>query len=213
MLNSLFGRLALKESENELKFMDNIDQDELDLIYTKADILYEKEDIKLVKFYGEILRDFLTLIEKKSKINKPNKYKKKITDMKYLGWGKNISAVQISSAIAAYSRMYMTQFKNLSNNKIVQVDTDFVTVTKHLEDKFIINYELGGLKEESKIKELLISDRKFYLAVTSDDRVIIKASGVKNAGKVLNYSSFVKLFRGEDIVVPQIKFEKKNLVV
>ena len=70
MLNSLFGRLALKESDNELKVMKNIDQEDLDLVYTKAKILYQKENTKLVKTYGEVPKDILSLIEKERKIKR-----------------------------------------------------------------------------------------------------------------------------------------------
>ena len=44
--------------------------------------------------------------------------------------------------------------------------------------------------------------------MTSDDKHIIKAKGIDNSKNIINYNSFMELFKGNSITVKQIQFNK-----
>ena len=55
-----------------------------------------------------------------------------------------------------------------------------------LDDNLISNTELGKLKLEYVIKEGLYPYKKFYLLLTVDNKMIIKAKGIDNYNNLLN---------------------------
>ena len=44
--------------------------------------------------------------------------------------------------------------------------------------------------------------------VTNDNQHIIRAKGINNRDNLLNYDTFVELFKGINITLPQIQFSK-----
>jgi hypothetical protein len=103
--------------------------------------------------------------------------------------------------------MYLNQFKNMKDNIYIGGDTDSIILSKPLDDQYVGN-ELGQFKLEFTIKEGFYHSKKCYLIVTQEDDIIIKAKGVNNKRNVLNYDSFVELFKGKNITIKQIQFDK-----
>jgi hypothetical protein len=60
----------------------------------------------------------------------------------------NVS-ISIASAITAYARIHMSQFKNNPNFNLYYSDTDSIYINKPLPAEFISSTELGKLKLEN----------------------------------------------------------------
>ena len=95
--------------------------------------------------------------------------------------------VSIASAITAYSRIHMSQFKNNPNFKLYYSDTDSAVTNKPLPDHMIGN-ALGQVKLEYIIKKAVFLAPKVYAIETIDGKNIIKAKGLTN--EVINKLTF-----------------------
>lgn len=103
--------------------------------------------------------------------------------------------------------MYLNKFKNIPDNLYLGGDTDSIIMSKQLDDIFI-GQELGKFKLECIIKEGFYHSKKFYLLKTIDDKIIIKAKGINNSNNLLNFSSFIELFKGNNLSLKQVQFNK-----
>ena len=122
-------------------------------------------------------------------------------------WGSNKSSVQYSAAITAYARMYLNKFKNMTDNTYLGGDTDSIIMKYPLDSKYV-GSKLGQFKLEHVITEGFYHSKKFYLLVTDKNEHIIKAKGIDNKKNLVNYNSFVELFKGNSIIVQQLQFNK-----
>lgn len=206
LLNSLYGRLGLKGKNYKLSLIENTKLNKT-LHTENSEILYKMNNLNLVKSSGPIEPDLLKIITEeklyessRDKFNAPNP------------WGSNLSSVQYSAAITAYARMDLNRFKNIKDNEYLGGDTDSIIMSKPIADEYI-GVELGKFKLEYIIKEGFYHSKKFYLLVTNEDKIIIKAKGIDNSKNNLNYDTFVELFRGNNITVKQLQFNTnyKNL--
>ena len=110
------------------------------------------------------------------------------------------SAVQISSAITAYGRIFMDRFKRDSELDVYYSDTDSIFAKNALNPEFISNTEIGKFKLENKINEAIFLLPKVYMLKTLENETIIKCKGLNS--KMLtdidiyniffNSSSFIK---------------------
>lgn len=114
------------------------------------------------------------------------------------------SAVHIASAIAAYSRILINEYKNIPGNPCIMSDTDSVVLTKPLPE-FLIGRELGQMKLEYKIKKGIFIRKKLYYILTTDGQEVIKASGIDSSK--LSYSLFTDLLSGRSIEIERIQFK------
>jgi hypothetical protein len=104
--------------------------------------------------------------------------------------------------------MYLNKFKNIPENNYLGGDTDSIILTYPLDDKFI-GSSLGLFKLEHVIQEGFYLTKKFYMLVTKDNQIIIKAKGINNNNNnLLNYNTFLELFKGITIKFPLILFKK-----
>ena len=201
LLNNLYGRLGLKQLNCKLSLVKDPNLEKL-LHTENSEILFKYKDLNLVKSSGPIDPELTRIINdeklydnKYDQFNSPNP------------WGANKSSVQYCAAITAYARMYLNQFKNNKENIYLGGDTDSIIMSKPLDKKFVGN-ELGQFKLEFVIKEAFYHSKKFYLLKTIDNNIIIKAKGIDNKNNILNYDSFVELFKGNNITIRQIQFIK-----
>jgi hypothetical protein len=88
--------------------------------------------------------------------------------------------VGIASAITAYSRILMTQFKNNPKINLYYTDTDSIYTDSDLDESFISNKLLGKLKLEHVIKKAIFLSPKVYYLETEDNKVIYKVKGLKH---------------------------------
>jgi hypothetical protein len=88
--------------------------------------------------------------------------------------------VGVASAITAYSRILMTQFKNNPKINLYYSDTDSIYTDSDLDQTFISNKILGKLKLENVIKKAIFLSPKVYYLETEDNKVIYKVKGLKH---------------------------------
>ena len=204
LLNSLYGRLGIKGDNLELKIIkDSPKGAKISKVMEteNSDILYQAKDFYLVKSLGPIDPEILNLI------NKEKLYKiesKGFNDKN--SWKGISSSVQYSAAITAYARMNLNKFKNLPNNEYIGGDTDSIILTHPLEGKFL-GSAIGLFKLEHVIVEGFYLQKKFYMLVTKDNKIIIRAKGI-NDNKLLNYSTFLELFKGNSVEFKTTQFSK-----
>ena len=89
-------------------------------------------------------------------------------------------SISIASAVTAYSRVYMSQFKNNYMYNLYYSDTDSIFIDKYLPT----GNELGQFKLEYVLKEGLFLGPKIYAGITNDDKYICKIKGYKKPNEV-----------------------------
>lgn len=213
LLNSLYGRFGMSNSIYKNILLKNPEEinylNQLNLIYNVEKInQFENGDIKmnLIRF-NEVPN--LTHIKKLHSFNliDDSLYNQLLKSSTTKVDNLNI-AVHISSAITAYSRIYMHKIKHKYAKNLYYSDTDSLVTDIKLEDQLISETQLGLLKLEYKIiSGLFIAPKLYYLK--TDTQNIIKAKGVN--ASVLNYDDFVKLYNGEYVKVNFLKNFIKNI--
>lgn len=113
------------------------------------------------------------------------------------------SAVHIASAIAAYARILINEYKNISDNPCIMSDTDSVVLPYPLSEE-LVGKELGQLKLEYNVKKAIFIRKKLYYILTQDNQEVIKASGIDSSK--LNYKLFLDLLNGKSITVERTYF-------
>jgi hypothetical protein len=80
--------------------------------------------------------------------------------------------VAIASAITAYARIHMSQFKNNPNFNLYYSDTDSIYIDKPLPPEFISSTELGKLKLENVLNDAIFLAPKVYYLETIEGKKI-----------------------------------------
>lgn len=213
-LNALYGRFGMKEIENFIKIVDQDEAEYLDK-NTNVTVISELADNKyMVRFNGQISDRIRKLysVDPLISINKQTiTYTK--DQIKKSGLNKKLntpSAVHIAAAIASYARIIINEYKNIPGNPCIMSDTDSAVLPYPLPDN-LIGGEIGQMKLVCKIKQGIFIKKKFYYILTSENKEIIKSSGIDSSR--LNYESFVKLLNGESVTIERTNFNVnwKNL--
>ena len=206
-LNSLYGRLGIKDIENTLKIVDKKEAEYLDK-NTNVTVISELTENKyMVRYNGQISDNirklysddpWLIIKNKTIILNKEQLQKSGLNKKKSIP-----AAVHIAAAISSYARIIRNEFKNIPGNPCIMSDTESVVLTYPLPDHYISG-ELGYLKLEHKIKKGIFIRKNLYYILTSDNKEIIKSSGIDSSR--LNYNSFIKLLKGESLTIERTKF-------
>jgi hypothetical protein len=206
-LNSLYGRMGMKEINNVMEIVNKKEAENLDK-NTNISILSELGNDKyLVRYSGQIndnirklyTKDPLILEKDKTKVYSKGEKRK-------LGYNKTISApsaVHIAAAIAAYARMSINDYKNIPGNPCIMSDTDSVVLPKPL-PSHLVGKKLGQMKLEQEVSKGIFLRKKLYCIINSKGQEIIRSSGI-DASK-LNYNSFIKLLNGETLEIERTNF-------
>jgi hypothetical protein len=91
----------------------------------------------------------------------------------------NVS-VAVASAITAYARIHMSQFKNNPDFTLYYTDTDSIYINKALPDYMISNTILGQMKLENVLTKAIFLAPKMYYLETIDGKVIYKVKGLSH---------------------------------
>lgn len=195
LLNSLYGRFGMKTEMVKSKIIDNNDIQEYvssyDIInistFDNKSLINFRETPALHKLNLLLKYNYINIEKYKSLIKQPNSINES-------------SAVQISSAITAYGRIFMDRFKRDSELDVYYSDTDSIFCKNALNPEFISKIEIGKFKLENKINEAIFLLPKVYMLKTFENETIIKCKGLNS--KLLtdidiyniffNSSSFIK---------------------
>jgi len=103
---------------------------------------------------------------------------------------KNISVVE-SSAVTAYARIHMTQFKTNKNLQIYYTDTDSIDIDKELDSK-LVGKELGQMKLEYIFEDAVFLSPKMYGGITDNGNQVVRIKGLKNPIDFFELKSLLK---------------------
>ena len=156
LMNGLYGRFGLNPEAKIVKIA-TADESE--------DIIKSEENVDVIPLpSGNVMISFMKDLDELEK------------------W--NIS-VPISAAIAAYSRIHMSQFMIKYENFIYSIDTDGIKLDTKLDDQEINNKKLGKMKHEYSLLEGAFPAPKVYGGILTKkykqyDREIVKCRGLKS---------------------------------
>jgi len=89
-------------------------------------------------------------------------------------------SIGVASAITAYSRIIMSKYKNLPNNKMYYTDTDSAVMEKPLADSLVGNH-LGQMVLEKEYREFVSLAPKVYGGILTNGKEFTKIKGFKNS--------------------------------
>ena len=174
LLNSLYGRFGMDDNFSNINV---IHKDYLADFENKFfDQIEEKIDL------GDHMLLFFNKLESNEEIISTH----------------NVS-IAIASAITAYARIHMSQFKNNPDFKLYYSDTDSIYIDKPLPESMINDTILGKMKLEYILYKAIFLAPKVYYLETVDNKVIYKVKGLKHE-IVLTYDDFDSLLSRESYI-------------
>lgn len=171
------------------------------LKYNKSDPLNHLAKILLNSLYGKFGMDDnfteVSIIHKDYFPDFENKYLDSVLNFKELGDYILVSyenekseienegsthnvSVSVASAITAYARIHMSQFKNDPNINLYYTDTDSIYTDSEIDPSLLSETKIGKLKLENTCKKAIFLTPKVYCLETIDDKIIYKAKGLKH---------------------------------
>nr|CAI9430479.1 DNA polymerase [Fomitopsis pinicola] len=154
LMNSLYGRFAMKNIKNKFLF----------LFFNKSEFLklIENSDVEIENYIDLNDSLFVNYVDN-SELDKESK-----------------SSISIASAVTAYARSYMYNIIKDNIQNIYYSDTDSVYY-KELPNNLVSSKELGKFKLEYIFKDSVYLGPKIYAGITSDNDYICKIKGFKNS--------------------------------
>ena len=192
LLNSLYGRFGM--------------------IDTFPDISIFKNKKSYLKFEKNHSDDILSIQELGEKIMVKHRSENKDLQTELYGnlETHNVS-IAIASAITAYARIHMSQFKNNSNYNLFYSDTDSIYIDKPLNKTLVNSKVLGLMKLENILNKAIFLAPKVYFLKTIDEGIIYKVKGLSQDIE-LDLKDFENLLFKENILKKlQVKWRKNNL--
>jgi len=191
LLNSLYGRFGMRDIFNIIKI---VSKEQLDILIDNNNQIEDVIDLDnhfIVKIFNKFDEDNETQIKKKYNVN-----------------------IAIASAVTAYARIYMSQFKNHPKLKLFYTDTDSIYTNlnpnemNELFPGIVNNKELGKLKLENISDKAIFLAPKAYCLQTVEGEFIYKIKGlIKNVPVSVN--DFEKLLlKGSLVNKTQTKWYK-----
>nr|AWB36247.1 hypothetical protein [Lactarius sp. (in: basidiomycete fungi)] len=133
------------------------------------------------KFYSDFDGEISNLVELDNKVMVI--YKSLQQDEKTMLYGDkethNVS-IAIASAITAYARIHMTQFKNNPKFNLYYTDTDSIYIDKPLPEDLVNSKVLGLMKLENVLTKAIFLAPKTYCLLTEKDELIHKVKGLSH---------------------------------
>ena len=161
LLNSLYGRFGMDDNFISIKVFDS---------YKEFKNWYEINNENVIDFI-EFGNKILVQYNSEDKTQQTELYGNLETH--------NVS-ISIASAITAYARIHMSQFKNNSEFILYYSDTDSIYINKPLPDYMISNTILGKMKLENICNKAIFLAPKVYYLETEDSKIIYKVKGLKH---------------------------------
>jgi hypothetical protein len=155
LLNSLYGRFGMVD--------------------TFPDITIFNEFKSFKEWFNKHNEDVIDWIELSEKILVQHRSKDKYQqNMLYGNLETHNVSIGIASAITAYARIHMSQFKNNPDFNLFYTDTDSVYIDKPLSNDLVNSKILGKMKLENVLTRAIFLAPKIYYLETEDDKVIYK---------------------------------------
>lgn len=215
LLNSLYGRFGMKNSQYKNVFLKNINENNKE--FEKILLIF---DTNIISTFKKNSSEELTLVRYDEIPNR--QHLKRLVDDKLISKetyeeymqiiddktrNKNI-AVHIASAITAYARIYMHKLKMKYANNLYYSDTDSLITNIELDKDLISDTQIGLLKQEHKIRKAIFIAPKLYF-MELENGEIKKSKGIDS--KLLNYDDFLSLYNQKTLNFNVTKNFLRNL--
>lgn len=151
LLNSLYGRFGMDDSFSDITIFDNF-----------------KEFKTWFEIHNEEVIDFSEL-GKKILVQYRSEDKDQQTELLGTLETHNVS-IGIASAITAYARIHMSQFKNNPNYILYYSDTDSIYIDRPLPKSLVNSKILGRMKLENVLNKAIFLAPKMYFLETDDNK-------------------------------------------
>jgi DNA polymerase type B, organellar and viral len=161
LMNSLYGRFGMIDLFPDITIFDN-NKSYLNFINQHSDDIIDEIEL------GEKV-----LIKHRSDL-------KDQQNMLYGNLETHNTNIAIASAITAYARIHMSQFKNNDNFNLYYSDTDSIYTDKALPEFLVNNKILGMMKLEHIINKAIFLAPKVYYLETENGKVIYKVKGLSH---------------------------------
>jgi hypothetical protein len=190
LLNSLYGRFGMEDSFAEITIFANEDLFKKFEDKHSSDIKdFVRIDEQILVIHRSVKTNINTLLDNASETHNTN--------------------IAIASAITAYARIHMSQFKNNPDFNLFYTDTDSIYIDKPLSDEFINSKVLGKMKLENICKEAIFLSPKMYCLINDENKIIYKVKGLKHEieltmsdfNYLLNKESFLKKFKLNELKI------------
>jgi DNA polymerase type B, organellar and viral len=156
LLNSLYGRFGMDDNFSDIN-----------IIHKDYINDFENKFFDLISDRVELDEYFLIQLKKSENVDENENLTHNIN-------------VGIASAITAYSRIHMSQFKNNPNFNLYYSDTDSGFFDKPLPDHLVDSKALGKMKLENVLSKAIFLAPKVYYLETEDGKIIYKIKGLKH---------------------------------
>jgi len=160
LLNSLYGRFGMVDTFPNIDIIDNSDFVKFEEKFLDDIMDFVPLDNKVMVVYRSNQKDINTLLDGHKETH-------------------NVS-IAIASAITAYSRIHMSQFKNHSEYNLYYSDTDSIYIDSPLPKELVNSKILGKMKLEHIINKAIFLAPKVYYLETEDGKVIYKVKGLSH---------------------------------
>jgi DNA polymerase elongation subunit (family B) len=161
LLNSLYGKFGMVDSFPDITIFNK---------FKSFKAFYDNHNEDIIDFY-----------ELGDKILVQHRSEDKDLQTELYGYLEthNVS-ISIASAITAYARIHMSQFKNNPDFRLFYTDTDSAYIDRPLPDHLVNSKILGKMKLENIIDKAIFLAPKVYYLETIDGKVIYKIKGLSH---------------------------------
>lgn len=194
LMNSMYGRFGMHTLNQETVIVSSSELTQLSKAYQILD----------EKYLGDKVLVTYTSLIPAPKIGTNHS----IEPIKELARGVGNTNVAIASAVTAYSRIIINQYKLLALNlglEIYYSDTDSLVLNGQLPEEYISNTELGKLKLEYQFKEGIFVMPKVYCLVLENGKLITKCKGYS---KQLTKEQYLSLLEGNTLELSVTKWTR-----
>lgn len=161
ILNSVYGKFGMIDSFPDITIFKDIE------LYQEFEKDHAEDIIDIINLEGQILVTHRSL-------------KKDIDTLLDSGKETHNVNVAIASAITAYARIHMSQFKNNPEFNLYYSDTDSIYIDKALTSDLISKTELGKMKLKNIIEKSIFLSPKVYCLLTEEGKLIYKVKGLSH---------------------------------
>jgi hypothetical protein len=188
LLNSLYGRFGMVDTFPNIDIIDNSDFVKFEEKFLDDIMDFVPLDNKVMVIYRSNQKDINTLLDGHKETH-------------------NVS-IAIASAITAYARIHMSQFKNNSNFNLYYSDTDSIYIDSPLPKELVNSKILGKMKLENIINKAIFLAPKVYYLETDDNKVIYKVKGLSHEIELTKNDFESLLYKDAFLEKNQTKWKK-----
>ncbi len=195
IMNTLYGRLGMKESKDIIKYVSKSESDLIHLYHNVSDNFTLNEDLEYIKYSKKVNGLLYEIKGLEGYLDYIHQLDGKSNDFE--------SSLPLAMAITAYARMFMLDYINNENYTIFSTDTDSIAINKPLPDHLVGN-KLGQFKLEYIAKKAIFLSPKLYILELLNGEQVIKARSLGDENLTMN--DFIQMSYGLKLNKTKTKF-------